>query len=136
MEKIQLIDWALLLVRAAVGIIFIAHGAQKLFGAFGGSGIEGTANMVKGLGFTPGLFWAWVVALVETLGGLFLLLGVLPRTSAGFIAIIMLVAIFKVHGANGFFMKNGGIEYQFLILINCVAIMLAGAGGFSLFNRF
>lgn len=135
MKKEQLLDIALLLLRLVLGVIFVAHGMQKLFGAFGGSGLNGVAGMFKSLGFTPGLFWAWVVALTEGLGGLFLVLGVLPRISAALIGIVMLVAIVRVHGSYGLFAANGGMEYQLLILIVCIFIILIGAGKFSLYNK-
>jgi putative oxidoreductase len=130
-----MIDYALLVLRFAAGIIFLAHGMQKLFGAFGGSGIKGFSDSLKGLGFSAPLFWAWVAALGEWLGGLFLLLGVIPRISAGVIAIIMIVAIIKVAGKKGFFMMDGGCEYQFFILMTCIALMLTGGGKFSLYDK-
>ena len=136
MNKSMMIDFAILCLRVGLGVIFTAHGMQKLFGAFGGSGVSGFADSLKGMGFTPALFWAWVAALAEGLGGLFLLLGITPRISAGLIAIIMLVAIVKVHGPKGFFSMQGGCEYQFLILMTSVAIIIAGAGRFSVWNKF
>lgn len=136
MDRTHYVDYGMLLLRIAVGVIFMAHGAQKIFGIFGGSGVDGFSQMLAGLGFTRQLFWAWAIALLEALGGLFLLLGVLPRTSAGLISIIMLVAIVKVHGPKGFFMSEGGFEYQLLILMTCLTIMFVGAGKISLFDRF
>lgn len=136
MDRNNLVNIAVLVLRIAVGIIFLGHGMQKLFGAFDGGGINGVSGMLKGLGFTAPLFWAWIVAIAEGLGGLFLLLGVIPRVSAGLIAIVMLVAIVKVHGPKGFFMAQGGFEYQFLILMTCIALMFTGGGKFSLYNKF
>lgn len=135
MERNNLINAAILILRIAIGVIFLAHGMQKLFGLFGGSGISGFAGMLNSLGFASPLFWARVAATAEGLGGLFLLLGIFPRMGAGLIAIVMLVAIVKVHGAKGFFMMQGGFEYQFLILMTCITLMLTGAGKFSLFNK-
>ena len=132
MKSIMLIDTALLILRVAIGTIFLAHGSQKLFGA---GNINGFAGMLQGLGFAPPVLWAYAAALSEGLGGLLLLLGIAPRLSAGLIAIVMLVAIVKVHGAKGFFMAQGGFEYQFLILISCIALILTGGGKFSLFNK-
>ncbi len=136
MDKDKLTDIAILALRIGVGVIFVAHGMQKILGVFGGSGIGGFAGMLKGLGFFAPLFWAWIAALAEGLGGLFLLLGIIPRISAGFIAIVMLVAIITVHAPKGFFLAQGGFEYNFLILLNCVAIMLTGGGKFSIFDKF
>ncbi len=136
MNMDNLTNIAILVLRIAVGVIFLAHGMQKLFGAFGGSGIEGFSGMLKGLGFAAPVFWSWVAAIAEGLGGLFLLLGVIPRISAALIAIVILVAIAKVHGPKGFFMMQGGFEYQFLILMTCIALMFTGGGKLSLFNKF
>ena len=135
MGRNSVVDAAILVLRIAIGVIFLAHGMQKLFGLFGGSGINGFAEMLKSLGFASPLFWARVAAAAEGLGGLFLLLGVVPRIGAGLIAIVMLVAIAKVHGPKGFFMMQGGFEYQFLILMTSLALILAGAGKFSLYDR-
>lgn len=136
MTSISLQNTGLFLIRMALGVIFIAHGAQKLFGAFGGPGIEQVTVMVKGLGFQPPLLWAYLLAGAEFFGGLLLLLGVIPRISAASIAFAMLVAIIKIHGANGLFAANQGFEYQLLILMTCLAIVLSGAGKISLFDKF
>lgn len=125
---------ALLILRVVLGVIFAAHGAQKLFGAFGGPGVAGFGKSLADMGFfIPGLL-AWVVSIVEFGGGLLLIAGILPRLSAALIGVIMLVAIFKVHWANGFFNMNQGYEYQLLILTVCLAIVTAGAGRYSVFN--
>lgn len=131
----NLVNLAMLVLRTGVGVIFLAHGMQKLFGAFGGSGINGFADSLKRMGFVAPLFWACVAAITEGVGGLFLLLGVAPRISAALIAIVMLVAIVKVQGPKGFFMMQGGFEYQFLIVMVCIAIILMGGGSFSLYDK-
>lgn len=135
MKRSILIDTAILVLRLAVGVIFVAHGAQKLFGAFGGGGIEGLTQMLSGLGFGMPLFWAWALAISEFLAGIFLIVGVLPRLSASLIAIIMVVAITTVHGPEGFFAMQGGFEYQLLTIAACVSLILTGAGKFSLFDK-
>lgn len=129
-------DLGILILRAVLGVIFVAHGSQKLFGTFGGPGINGVEGMLKNMGFFAPLFWAWVLSLTEGLGGLLVLLGVLPRISAAFIGIAMLVALLKVHLSKGLFLGQGGFEYLLLILAACVLIILAGGGKFSLYNRF
>ncbi|MGB2630903.1 MAG: DoxX family protein [Candidatus Omnitrophota bacterium] len=128
-------DVAIFILRVTVGAILLAHGLQKLLGAFGGPGIQGTATMLSGMGFAPAEIWAWVLALGESLGGLFLILGILPKLSALAIAIVMIVAIVRVHGPKGFFMMKGGFEYPLLILSVCITIMITGAGKYSLFNK-
>lgn len=114
--------------RVAIGVIFVAHGAQKLFGAFGGGGIGGTAGFLGDVGFAPALLWAWVLAVVEFFGGLFVLVGFKTRLAALLIGISQLVAIAVVHGKNGLFLRDGGFEYNLAILGCLVALVLAGAG--------
>lgn len=129
-------DSMLFIIRLAVGIIFVAHGMQKVFGAFGGEGMESMISSVKSLGFVAPVFFAWLAALSELVGGFCLIIGVLPRISAFLIGFVMLVAIFKVHWGNGFFLQNQGVEYQFLILFNCLAIIIAGAGKISSYDKY
>ncbi len=130
------IDSAIFFIRATLGVIFLAHGLQKTFGLFGGPGVEGVTGMLKSMGFAYPVMWAWILSLTELIGGLFLILGILPRISAALIAIIMVVAIVKVHGPKGLFSMQGGFEYQLLILMTCISLMITGAGKFSLFDKF
>jgi putative oxidoreductase len=132
MQAVKQIKVSIVLLRLMVGFTFAMHSFQKLFGAFGGSGINGFAKMLNQLGFTPGVTWAWVVAVVELLAGLFLIAGLWSRLSAAFIGIIMLVAIFKVHLSGGFFAANGGFEYPLLILVCCISIILGNGGKLQL----
>ncbi|UCC94602.1 MAG: DoxX family protein [Candidatus Omnitrophota bacterium] len=135
MDKKLLTDTALLVLRLTLGAIFVAHGLQKLFGIFGGSGIQGFAGMLAQINFSPSVLWAWIVALGETIGGGFLIAGILPRLSAALIGMIMIVAILMIHGPKGFFAMRGGFEYQLLILAVCVLFVLVGAGRFSVYNK-
>ena len=135
MKTDNLGSFAILLVRVTVGVIFFAHGLQKL-GAFGGSGIEGFSGMLKELSFASPILWAWIVVAVETLGGLFLILGILPRINAALIAVVMAVAIAKIHWAKGFFAMQGGFEYPLLILATCLSLAITGGGKFSLYDKF
>jgi putative oxidoreductase len=118
-------------LRIVVGVIFVMHGAQKLFGAFGGGGIDGTAQFFEQAGIAPGVFWAWVAGLVEFFGGLALLLGAVTRYAALLLAIQMLVAIFAVHLPHGFFLPQG-FEYALTLLGANVALLLGGAGELAL----
>lgn len=129
-------DLILLSLRLVLGVIFIAHGAQKLFGIFGGHGIPGTISMMKSMNFILPVLFAWILALAEFLGGLGILLGALPKTSAILISIVMLVAIFAVHLPNGFFNSNGGVEFPLMNLVVAFAIFNAGAGKYSLYNNY
>jgi putative oxidoreductase len=124
-------SYAPLALRIVTGVIFMMHGAQKLFGAFGGGGIEGTAQFFEQAGIAPGVFWAWVAGLVEFFGGLALLLGAWTRYAALLLAIQMLVAIFAVHLPHGFFLPQG-FEYALALLGANVALLLGGAGELAL----
>jgi len=135
MIKVNLSNFAIFILRATLGVIFLVHGLQKLFGVFGGSGIEGFTQMLAGLNFAPANFWAWLVAIIEALGGLFLIFGILPRLSSALIAVIMVVAIAKIHAANGLFAMKGGFEYQLLIVAVCLLFVFTGGGKFSLLNK-
>src|SRR5687768_8970382 len=95
--------WGITILRIAVGIVFAAHGAQKLFGAFGGSGLANTASYFQHLGLTPSYPLAVLWAVVEFGGGLLVFLGAWTRLAAIPLAIGMAVAIWKVHFVNGFF---------------------------------
>ena len=120
-----------LALRIPVGIIFAAHGAQKLFGWFGGYGLEGTGQFFGSIGLNPGYLMALLAGLVEFLGGLALVLGVLVRPAAAALAFAMLIAVFAVHWSKGFFASNGGYEYALALLAASVALVLSGAGRFS-----
>lgn len=126
---------ASLILRLALGSIFLGHGAQKVWGIFSGPGIKGFSGMLESLGFVPAVFWAYLASCTELIGGLFLILGFLTRPSAVLILMLMLVATYKVHLAKGFFLANGGFEYNLLIIASCVALIIMGAGKFSLMPK-
>lgn len=121
-----------LALRVAVGTIFVAHGAQKLFGWFGGYGLEGTGQFMGSIGLTPGYLMALLVGAAEFFGGLALVLGILVRPAAAALAFAMLVAIFSVHFSKGFFMDKGGFEYALALFAASLSLMFSGAGRFSL----
>jgi putative oxidoreductase len=121
-----------LALRVPVGIIFAAHGAQKLFGWFGGYGLEGTAGWLESIGIAPGILMAFLVGAAEFFGGLALVFGVLTRPAAATLVIAMVVAIFKVHFANGFFMSTNGYEFALALLAASVSLLLSGAGKASI----
>ena len=120
-----------LALRVPVGVIFAAHGAQKLFGWFGGYGLEGTGQFFGSIGLTPGYLMALLAGLVEFFGGLALVFGILVRPAAAALAFAMLIAVFAVHWSKGFFASNGGYEYALALLAASVALVLTGAGRFS-----
>lgn len=118
-------------LRLGAGIIFAAHGAQKLFGWFGGYGLEGTAGWMESIGLAPGLLMALAAGGAEFFGGLFLIIGFLVRPTAAVLAITMLVAIITVHLQNGLFMSNNGYEFALALLVISVGLAIRGAGSVS-----
>ena len=123
-----------LAVRVPVGIIFMAHGAQKLFGWFGGYGLEGTGGWMESIGLAPGFLMALLAGSAEFFGGLFILLGLLTRPAAIALSFTMMVAIFSVHFANGLFMSNNGYEFGLALLAVSVSLALSGGGKFAVDN--
>ncbi|OCH23609.1 DoxX family protein [Aliivibrio sp. 1S128] len=117
-----------LALRIPIGIIFMAHGAQKLFSWFGGYGLEGTGQFFESIGLAPGVAMAFLAGSAEFFGGLFILLGLLTRPSALVLAFTMLIAIVSVHLQNGLFMSNGGYEFGLALLAASVSLMLSGSG--------
>ncbi|MEM5496009.1 DoxX family protein [Paraglaciecola mesophila] len=121
-----------LALRIPVGITFIAHGAQKLFGAFGGYGLEGTGQFMASLGLEPGYTLAFLAGSAEFFGGIAILFGLLTRPAAAVLAFTMLMAIFSVHIGNGLFMANNGYEYALALLAVSVSLVFSGAGRLSI----
>jgi len=124
--------WAAFVLRVPVGIILIAHGAQNLFGWFGGYGLEGTGQFMASLGLEPGYLMALLAGSAEFFGGLALVLGILTRPAALMSAFTMAVAMFTAHIGNGLFMANNGYEYALTLLVVSAALAIQGAGRFSL----
>jgi len=121
------LDWALLTIRLAAGIIFTAHGAQKLFGAFGGPGLAAIVQMLGPVGY--------LVSVGEFFGGLGLIMGFLTRFSAASLIVVMIGAIVKVHWPNGFFLDKRGYEFNLALIALLAAILILGAGRFAI-SRF
>jgi putative oxidoreductase len=122
----------LLIVRLVVGLTLAAHGAQKLFGWFGGYGIAGTGQFFEQLGFRPGRVQAALAGLAETAGGLFLAAGFLTPVAATAVVAVMLVAAVSVHLKSGFFAQAGGYEYPLVLAAVAVALAFTGPGAVSL----
>ncbi|MDX1451130.1 MAG: DoxX family protein [Oleiphilaceae bacterium] len=123
---------ATLVLRLAGGTIFAAHGAQKLFGWFGGYGLEGTGQWMASIGLEPGYLMALLAGSAEFFGGLALILGLLTRPAAAVLAMTMVVAIFSVHIQNGLFMSNNGYEFGLALLALSVSLAFTGAGRLSI----
>ncbi|MCL1037852.1 DoxX family protein [Shewanella submarina] len=120
-----------LALRVPAGIIFAAHGAQKLFGVFGGYGLEATGQWMASIGLAPGYLMALLAGSAEFFGGLFIVLGLLTRPMAVVLAFTMLVAIVTVHLDNGLFMSNNGYEFGLALLAISVSLAVSGAGRFG-----
>jgi len=125
-------DLGLLVLRLALGTVFLAHGAQKAFGAFGGPGLAGMAGVLDSLGLWPARLWAAIAAGGELLAGALFVTGVLTPLAALLAVATMGVAIAKVHGPKGFFIQNGGYEYALVLAVAAVVVALAGPGSWSL----
>ena len=119
------------ILRIPVGLILMAYGAQKLFGMFGGYGLEGTGQFMASLGLEPGYLMALLAGSAEFFGGLALVIGLLVRPASAVIAFTMVMAIFSVHISNGLFMANNGYEYALTLLIVAMSLVFSGAGALS-----
>lgn len=122
----------LLIIRLAIGLTLAAHGAQKLFGMFGGHGIAGTAGFFDAIGFRPGKPLALVAGVGEVGGGLALALGLLTPFAAAVVVATMIVAMLGVHLEKGFFAQNGGYEFALVMALSATGVAFAGPGALSL----
>jgi putative oxidoreductase len=125
-DKLSPYSW--LMVRVIAGALLIPHGYAKLFTP---GAIDGTAGFMGSLGLVPGIFWAWVIALLEFFGGFMLVVGFLTRPVAAMVIGFMAVAAFYVHWGNGFFWNKGGFEYPLMWGVIAFAILVRGAGAYS-----
>lgn len=132
-------DYLLSMVRVVLGVVFLAHGAQKVLGWFGGYGFKATMGAMEHMGI-PAPF-AFLAIAAEFAGGLGLIVGLLSRVAAFGIGVEMMVAVAKFHAANGLFMnwagnqKGEGFEYHLLALALLAVVLLRGAGAVSLDRR-
>jgi putative oxidoreductase len=121
-----------LLLRLVVGLTLAAHGAQKLFGWFGGYGLTGTAQWLESVGFRPGRWHAVLAGLTEVGGGVLFAVGLATPLAAAIIASVMIVAAAIAHFKNGFFITSGGYEYNAVLGVAAIAIAFTGPGALSL----
>lgn len=128
-ERTKIYAWPL--IRFFAGIMLVPHGAQKLFGAFGGGGLSGTAAYLQKMGLEPAMPLAVLAGCAEFFGGLLVAIGLLTRPAALAGFILMAVAVLQVHLPNGFFATQGGYEYPLLWGIVLLAIVLRGGGHLS-----
>jgi putative oxidoreductase len=123
---------SLLILRLVLGTAMAAHGAQKLFGWFGGYGLKGTGGYMESLGFRPGVRFALAAGLTEFAGGLLFATGLLGPIGPALMLSVMLVAILTVHKSHGFFAMTNGIELPVLYITGALAVAFTGPGRFSL----
>lgn len=121
----------LLIIRLVIGLTFVGHGAQKLFGWFGGHGIKGTGGFFESIGIKPGATMAILAGLAELVGGLLFALGLLTPIGALLIVATMIIAIVKVHGPNGYWATQNGYELNFILIAIALGVALIGAGAYS-----
>ncbi|KZY40221.1 MULTISPECIES: DoxX family protein [unclassified Oleiphilus] len=119
-------------IRIGAGITFAAHGSQKLFGWFGGYGLDGTAGWMESIGLSPGILMAGLAGSAEFFAGLLLIVGFLVRPAALVLAITMIVAIVTAHIENGFFMATNGYEFALALLVISATLTIRGAGSLSI----
>ena len=130
-------SWSHLVVRVVLGLVFFAHGAQKTFGWFGGHGLSATIGGFRQMNIPPAA--TALAAFTECFGGLALIVGLLARPAAVGLIAVMLVAIAKVHGRNGFFLnfamtpgKGHGYEFNLALAAMALSVLIGGAGALSI----
>ncbi|MEH7095532.1 DoxX family protein [Neobacillus vireti] len=127
-----MINIGLLIIRLVIGLLFVGHGVQKLFGWFGGYGLKGTGGWFESIGMKPGVPMALFAGLAELIGGILFALGLLTPLAGIIIAGTMVMAIVKVHGANGLWATSNGYEYNLTLLAVTIGVALIGPGKYAL----
>lgn len=127
-----MVNIGLLVLRVTLGLVMAGHGAQKLFGWWGGPGIGGFGGWLESMGMRPARAWALLAGLVEFAGGLAVALGIVTPIAALLVAGNLLVAILLAHLPNGFWNVAGGYEYPLVLVASLVAVSLIGPGFYSL----
>lgn len=130
LQKHQAISVTSLLLRLTIGLAFFLHGAQKVFGWFGGSGLEKWSEYLASQNYSKPI--AYLAAYVEMIAGILLIAGVFTKLSAGSMLIFMLFAVWIAHFEKGYFSQKGGYEYQLLLIVSCVVLIILGGGEFSI----
>ncbi|MFH1877410.1 MAG: DoxX family protein [Candidatus Omnitrophota bacterium] len=134
MERGNLFNFSMLILRVSIGLIFIVHGAQKLLGMFGGVGLEGTAKMVEGLGVANAYYVALIWAYIEFIGGICLIMGILARWAALAVAMTVLISLWKVNMVYGIFGQNINLEYNFLMIGASLPVIFLGGGSWGIWD--
>lgn len=135
-EGCNVASLGLLIIRLVIGLTFVGHGAQKLFGWFGGPGVSGFGEWLGTIGIkNGGKTWAILAGLFELIGGLLFAAGLLTWFGAILITIVMIDAIATVHGKNGYWLTNGGFEYNLVLIAAVIGVALIGPGDFVLLYK-
>jgi len=130
LQKDQAISLTSLLIRLTIGLAFFLHGAQKVFGWFGGPGLEKWSEYLASQNYSKPV--AYLAAYVEMIAGILLIAGVFTKLSAGSMLIFMLFAVWIAHFEKGYFSQKGGYEYQLLLIVSCLVLIILGGGDYSL----
>jgi putative oxidoreductase len=131
-SDLQTLSIGILIARLSFGLLMAAHGAQKLFGWFGGYGLHNTGEFMVQLGFRPGRAFAAAAGLGEITGGILVALGFLGPIGPALMVSVMIVAMITVHWRNGIFAANNGVELPLLYFVGAIVFALAGYGVYSL----
>ena len=123
-------------IRIAFGAVFVAHGGQKLFGWWGGFGLEATGQWMASIGLEPGMVMAPLAGGIEFFGGIALILGLFTRPIAVASSLLMFIALTVVHWSNGFFISANGYEFALVLLAISVSLIISGSGRYSLDSVF
>jgi len=124
-------DFGILIGRLVLGLAMSAHGAQKLFGWFGGYGVAGTGGFLETLGFRPGRLFAFALGFGEFAAGLLTAAGFLGPIGPALIILLMLVAMIVVHWGHGFFAATNGVEVTALYAVGALILAAVGPGAYS-----
>lgn len=133
-KQLEQQSFGLLIVRLVLGSIFILHGTQKVFGWFGGPGLQGFLDWIGGYGVAS--FWAYLAAFAEFIGGCLLFLGIASEIGALLVIPVMIGAVFLIHWPHGYFVQYNGFEYPFNLILFALAIIIGGPGKYYLWDPF
>lgn len=129
LETSNIISVTSLLLRVTIGMAFFLHGAQKVFGWFGGSGLEKWSEYLATKNYSK--FTAISAAYIEMIAGFLLIIGAFTKASAVLMIVFMLFAVAIAHWEKGYFSQKGGYEYQLLLIVSCIIVLLLGGGEYS-----
>jgi putative oxidoreductase len=125
-------DAAHAVLRIVLGAILIPHGMQKLFGSFGGLGLEKNAALFDKIGYSPGMFWGTLVGCTELIAGTLLVIGLVTRPAAFAVVVFMINAVYFTSSTGGFFWTARGSEFSILILVAALYVLIRGGGAWSI----